>query len=160
MTSFLPEFFLWLFVINLGIACGAGLYERRIVLPLWFIEMPDSGLIVNTEAMQKTNVGLRFWMFVTTGPLTILTLVNLVLAFLSASPRHDWWLGAALIVLLERIGTFAFFIPTAIKLGNADQLNAPTASALAIRWRRLNYLREAGTLAGWLLALYTLSLPG
>ena len=27
--------FLWLFVINLGMAFGAGLYEARVVIPQW-----------------------------------------------------------------------------------------------------------------------------
>jgi hypothetical protein len=36
---------------------------------------------------------------------------------------------------------------------------AATASVLATRWMRLNYVRDALALAGWLLALKTLSLP-
>src|SRR5262245_60888705 len=34
---------LWLFVINLGIAFGAGLYEGRVVVPQWLGATPDSG---------------------------------------------------------------------------------------------------------------------
>jgi hypothetical protein len=33
---------------------------------------------VNAEAMRQTNTGLRFWAYVTTVPLTLLTLANLV----------------------------------------------------------------------------------
>ncbi len=32
---------LWLLVLNLGIALGAGLYEHRIVFPDWLL--PDAG---------------------------------------------------------------------------------------------------------------------
>jgi hypothetical protein len=35
---------LWLFVINLGVAFGAGLYERRIVAPRWLTRSVDTGL--------------------------------------------------------------------------------------------------------------------
>jgi hypothetical protein len=35
MTLNITEVLLWLFVINLGIACGAGLYEIRIVASPW-----------------------------------------------------------------------------------------------------------------------------
>ncbi len=36
MTEYITEALLWLFVLNLGIAFGAGLYEQRIILPQWF----------------------------------------------------------------------------------------------------------------------------
>jgi hypothetical protein len=36
MTLTFEEVLLWLFVINHGIAFGAGLYEQRMVLPQWF----------------------------------------------------------------------------------------------------------------------------
>lgn len=110
--------------------------------------------------MRQHNSGLKFWAFVTTGPLTLLTLANLVVAWQSTGSRHDWWFGAAGIILLERIGTFTYFIPTALKLMQAGRLSAAAASATALRWMRLNYVREALTLLGWLLALRAFSLPG
>lgn len=159
MNHYFSETLLWLFVINLGIAYGAGLYEKRIVLPMWFSKSADAGLRVNSEAMRQTNTGLRFWAFTTTVPLTVLTLANLVVALQSQGPRHNWWVAAAAITLVERIGTFSFFIPTAIKLMKAEALPAATASVLASRWMRLNYVRDALALIGWLAALETLSLP-
>ena len=36
---------LWLFVMNLGIAFGAGLYEHRIVVPQWIGPSRDSGTL-------------------------------------------------------------------------------------------------------------------
>ncbi len=108
--------------------------------------------------MRQTNTGLRFWAYVTTILLTVLTLANLVVALQSQDPRHDWWLAAVIIILVERIGTFAFFIPTAIKLMNAE-MPAATVSTMVSRWVRLNYVRDALTLIGWLAALKTFSLP-
>ena len=159
MNQYFSETLLWLFVINLGIDYGAGLYEKRIVLPLWFSKSPATGLRVNSAAMRQTNTGLRFWAFATTVPLTILTLANLVVALQSQGPRHNWWVAAAVVTLVERIGTFSFFIPTAIKLMRAETLPATTASVLATRWLRLNYVRDVLTLVGWLAALRALSLP-
>jgi hypothetical protein len=72
---------LWLFVINLGIAFGAGLYEGRIVLTQWLSAAPDSALHWNAQAAQRDNTGIRFWVFVTTVPLTLLTLANLFAAW-------------------------------------------------------------------------------
>ncbi len=55
---------LWLFVINLGVAFGAGVYEARVVVPQW-AAMPPS---------QWPNTGILFWVYVTTVPLTLLRL--------------------------------------------------------------------------------------
>lgn len=76
----------------------------------------ESGYRVNMKAMHEVDSGRKFWAFVTTGPLTLLTLANLIIAWQSQSTGRDWWLAAALITLIERTGTFSFFIPTVIKL--------------------------------------------
>ena len=64
--------FLWLFVINLGISFGAGLYEARVVIPQW----------VNLPPRTWPNTGILFWVYVTTIPLTLLTVANLFAAWL------------------------------------------------------------------------------
>lgn len=38
----IEEILLWLFVLVLGTAFGAGFYEMRVVLPLWFASPPES----------------------------------------------------------------------------------------------------------------------
>ena len=77
MTPMLKEILLWLFVIDLGIAFGAGLYGERVILPQWFARSPEGGLRVNSQAMRQTDTGRRFWAFVTTVPLALLTLASL-----------------------------------------------------------------------------------
>jgi hypothetical protein len=108
------EILLGSFIINLGMALGAGLYEARIVLPLWFNKTKGGNYQADVEAMRKIDTGRKFWGFVTTVPLTLLTILNLVFACKATAPLYGLWLSATLIILLERIGTFAFFIPTAI----------------------------------------------
>ena len=156
--SHLAELLLALFILNLGVAFGAGLYETKIILPLWFPKSSDFGYRVNTEAMRETDSGRKFWAFVSTGPLTLLTLINLVLAWQSQQPGQAWWLGAALIALLERISTFSFFIPTIIKLQSTDQPTSPQASRLIGLWIGVNYVRNALTLLAWGAALLAFSL--
>ena len=160
MTQYAPDILLWLFVINHGIAFGAGLYEQRIVLPQWFSRSSESGIRVHSAAMRSTDTGRRFWAFVTTVPLTLLTLVNLPVAWQSQGPRHEWWLGAVVITLVERIATFAYFIPTALRLMRADALPSAQVAAMASQWMALNHVRAALALIGWLAALKALSLPG
>jgi hypothetical protein len=146
---------LWLLVINLGIAFGAGLFEHRIVVPDWISAGPDGGHW-NAEAVRRDNTGLRFWAYVTTGPLTLVTLANLFAAWRASGTLRSWWLAAVLVILVERPFTFSYFIPTMVGLMNEP--DSPAAVATATRWVRLNYLRHALTLGGWLAALKAFSL--
>ena len=149
---------LWLFVINLGIAFGAGLYESRVVFPQWLISLPDSTYRWNAEAARNANTGLSFWVFITTVPLTLLSLANLVAAWRAQSAARRWWLAAALFAVADRIFTFSYFIPTMLKLMGEKNLPDAEAVALAMQWENLNYLRHAILLVAWLAALKAFSL--
>jgi hypothetical protein len=46
---------LWLFVINLGVAFGAGLYEARIALPRWIVSSAESETHWNAEAARAAR---------------------------------------------------------------------------------------------------------
>ena len=155
MSSAIQEILLWLFVVNLGVAFGAGLYEHRIVVPGW-ITSDRGGVHWNGKAATRDNVGLRFWAYVTTGPLTLLTIANLAAAWVATGPERTWWLAAGLAALADRVLTFAYFIPTMIRLMNAA--DSPAAAAAAARWVGMNYVRHAITLVAWLAALNAFSL--
>ncbi len=129
---------LWLFIIFLGIAFGAGLYESRVVAS------PDSGH--------------RFWAFVTTGPLTLLTVANLVAALQTQGPARAWWLTAAIVMLVERAATFGYFIPTIIRLQRTPTLTQTAVRTALARWVRLNYVRNTLTLVAWFAALKVLAM--
>ena len=153
MSSTAQTILLWLFIVNLGIAFGAGLFEHRIIVPDW-LSTSGSEKHWNAETVRNDDTGRRFWAFVTTVPLTLLSLANLYAAWASTGPLRAWWLLAAVAALVERTFTFAFFIPTMVGLMNAQ--DSPAAVATAMRWSNLNYLRHALGLAAWLLALRTL----
>jgi hypothetical protein len=136
MRRYIPKVLLWLFVINLGIALGAGIYEQRVVIPREGIppqEWPQTGLL--------------FWVYVTTVPLTLLTLANLVAAWLDRGPRRYGWLGAVAIVVLERIATFSYFIPTIVWLQGTEGLFAEEVQAALSEWLFMDYGRHMLTLA-------------
>ena len=147
---------LWLFVMNLGVAFGAGLYEHRIVVARWISASPQGNVSWNAEAARQDDTGRRFWGLVTTVPLTLLTLANLVAAFQARGAVRAWWLVAAFAALADRIFTFSYFIPTMIGLMRAP--DSPAAAAAAIRWSNLNYLRHAFVFAAWLASLQTFAL--
>ena len=146
-----------LFILNLGTAFGAGLYESRIVIPYWFPKSVAGSYQVDTASIAKFDVGRRFWAFVTTLPLTLLTLANLVVAWQTTSPNRSLWLAAALTALIERVSTFVFFIPTIVQLQNNKTPEAFQTSRLASLWTNANYLRNAFVLLAWVLALLVIS---
>ena len=146
----MTEVLLWLFVINLGTAFGAALYEARVVAPLWASAPPAS--------LGSPDSGHRFWAFVTTIPLTLLTLASLVAAWQAEGPRGAWWLAAVLVVLVERGATFGYFIPTMLRLQRASATSETVVRDAVARWMGLNYLRVLLTLLAWLAALNVLTM--
>lgn len=61
-------------------------------------------------------------------------------------------------MLVERFGTFGYFIPTILKLMKAEQMPADQASQRARQWIQGNRVRVVLSFAGWLAALKALSL--
>lgn len=141
MSPSTSRLLLGLFIINLGVALGAGLYEGRIVVPQWLVSSPGGELHWNAEAARASNTGIRFWAFVTTGPLTLLTLANAYGAWRSRGPARPWWLAAVASAIGDRAMTFGYFIPTMVGLLNAP--DSPAAVASASLWANLNYVRHA-----------------
>lgn len=147
---------LWLFTLNLGTVFGAGIYEARLVIPLWFPRATGGRYVVDTSAMQTIDSGRRFWSMATTVPLTLLTIINVIRAWDYQSASPNWWLIAACLMLAERLLTFSFFIPNAIRVSKIGTTDPARAGRLAAWWIRANYFRNAMTLACWLLAMKAL----
>jgi hypothetical protein len=146
--------FLLLWILNLGTAFGAGLYETLMVLPTWFPLQHGKPLAIDSKLMREADVGRRFWGMVTTLPLTLLTLANCYFALHASGPRRSYWLAAVAIVALERVLTFTFFIPAALAFMKLEAAASPAERKLAATWINLNYARNLLILAGWLCALY------
>ena len=149
MRKYIRDILLWLFGLILGISFGAGIYEGRIVVPQW----------ENTPPETWPNTGLKFWAYVTTGPLTLLTLASLVAAWRDQGPRRYWWLGAVAITVAERSATFSYFIPTMIRLMGTEEMPEAEVKATLSQWRFRNFSRHVLTLGAWLASLKALSLP-
>ena len=148
---------LWLFVLFLGVALGAGVYEWRIVSPLWLTPTGAGSYYWDAVAARETNTGMNFWLYVTTVPLTLLTIVSLVLAWGSHPALRRWWLTAGLISLGNRLFTFGYFIPTMITLTAVDALPQAEAVPLATQWQSLDIVRGVLSLLAFLAALKALS---
>jgi hypothetical protein len=152
----IADLILWLFLLTLGVALGAGLYEARVVLPQWTTPPSGPGFRWDAELARRTDPGLNFWAFVTTFPLSVLTLVSVVVAWRTSGPRGAWWLTAAVIVLLERVATFGYFIPTMVRLQRDTAIPEPVVRARVSRWLALNYIRNAAYLVAWVAGMLAL----
>lgn len=153
MSSRISIFALWLFVINLGIVFGAGLYEARIEFPQWLVNSPGAEPYWDAAKARESNTGIRFWVFASTITLTLLTLLNLILAIRSDSTVRKWWLTAAVAALTDRVFTFTYFIPTMITLMQNQSLSGSDAVEMASLWGNLNHLRHLLVLVAWIAAL-------
>jgi hypothetical protein len=152
----------WMCAVNHGIAFGAGLYEHKVVVPLWIENAADEKCKINSEEMRRTDSGKKFWIFVGTIPLTSLTLCGLYVSYLSKSESKvaRWLQLSSVLSLVERSFTFSFFIPNAIRLMNADRENKDRSDLcfIARLWVRLNYVRLLLSGTAWISALSALSL--
>ena len=156
MRTSITALALWSWIVLLGTAFGAGVYEHRIATPRWLAESADGHQEWRAEVVREDDPGRRFWAFVSTGPLTLLTLANLVAGWRSRGPVKAWWLSAAGIATVERALTFSYFIPTMLAL--IEVPDSTEAVATATTWLHVNHVRHLLVLIAWLLAMQTLCL--
>src|SRR5260370_35405623 len=104
----IPKALLWLFILNLGVVFGAGIYEARISVTRWIGPSQASGPGWHAEEALRDDTGRRFWAFTTTIPPTLLTLANLWAASQSSGPTRIGWLAAPLARLPRRTFTFTY----------------------------------------------------
>lgn len=147
---------LWLLLINLGIAFGAGLYETRIEEPQWLTTHESGQQTWNAQAARQADTGLRFWVFVTSGPLTLLTLLSLILVWKTENGVRKWWLIALVFILIDRSMTFGYFIPTMIDLMSGDLPNTK-AVEVAQRWFFWNNIRHVASGLAFIFVIKTFS---
>lgn len=150
----MKKIILWLFVIVLGITFGAGLYEARVVVPDW---INPQDYFWNADAAKRSDTGLRFWVYITSIPLTLLTLASLVSLKFSKGDLRKWWGFAAGAALIDRIMTFGYFVPTMLYLMGQGNSTDRVIVETAIFWSDLNYLRIAFVLIAWLTAMKALT---
>ncbi len=112
---------LWLFVVGLGIAAGAGLYETKTQMPRWVRSARANGL--PSQVASSANTGMQFWLYTTALPLTLLTLASFFAIRFVDPETRKWWLIAAWASLGSQILTLAYFIPTLLQLsgGHGDE---------------------------------------
>lgn len=146
---------LWALVIALGVQTGAGIFETRVLVPLWSSNPPASVAAYLAQPLRPDS-GPRLWIFLS--PATaLIAVVNLILALMSAGPRRAWWIAGAASGVAVLVATFAYFVPVLLSLSRMSELPEAAARAKVRTWVALNYVRAAVLVAAWIASLKAFS---
>ena len=153
MTSTLIA--LWALVLALGIQTGAGIYETRVIVPLWG-SSPPASLTAFHALPIKPDSGRRLWMILT--PITtLISLLNLVLALMSHDSMRGWWIVASAASVVVMSVTFAYFVPALFFFMRVAAQPTPEVGPRVRRWVAFNYVRALILIAAWIAALVAFS---
>jgi hypothetical protein len=99
-----------------------------------------------------------FWVYVTTVPLTLLVIAN-AFAWLRSDRLSTWYLAAIILAVVERIATFAYFIPAMVRLMSSDAAPQSEITEALSQWLLMNYARHALVFSAWFSSLKALVSP-
>lgn len=148
---------LFTFCLIIGLESGAGLFEARVIVPLW----SESAEAARnwTEGTRFVAHGVRF--FGIFSPLLLLTtIVTLIVGWRAPQPVRKWLLAATGIVLAVLIPTFIYFVPGQIAMQGAapTEFSDVDLEAKAHLWSILNWLRQIVGIIAFGCALHALGL--
>jgi hypothetical protein len=150
---------LWPFVVALGLDLGAGIYEARVVVPLWAEGVPQTLASGNPYGRVAVTAGIHFWAYMTSA-VAVLALLALVSGGLAPVPRRAWQVCSAVAELAAVAMTLLYFRPTLVNLflGHGAGLSAATVAFTVGRWIMWNRVRIVISFFAWGAALRALTL--
>jgi hypothetical protein len=160
----IAQILLWLFVILLGIAVGAALYEMRVTVPLWANSPPESVLywetVRNANSQYVPNSGLRFWVFVTPTH-TLLAVATLIAGWTTRGEHRKWLFASTIGMIILHASAFIWFVPTinAIRDSQALGLGREWVIAKTHMWVTLSWVRAVLGMAAFVAGLRALTIP-
>lgn len=161
MKRLLAEVTLWLFVVALSLQTGAGLYELRVVTPLWSGSPPASVRGWNAEARYAVEPRAKFWRYCTPA-VGLAAALALVFGLSESGRRRKWVVASSAVVVVLVFVTYVYFAPTLAGLleRRGEGLSDEQVTERVGSWLLLSSLRAAAYAAAWLAALKALSTPG
>lgn len=154
----ISQLFLRLFVTFLSFEAGAGLYETRVLIPLWSASPPET--IRSWDSTLTTRSRERFWKLI--HPALIFSAVATLATGWETPWKHRrWLLASTLASLIVEVASLTYFVPTLVKLlvERGEELSDEEISKKVNTWVKLNGARAALGTAGFLAALRALSTP-
>ena len=150
---------LLLFVVVMGLDLGAGVYEARIVVPLWANGVPETLAAGNPYGRVAIDAGVRFWAYMTSA-VAFSAILALGSGFQMPAPQRAWQMFAALAELAVVATTLLYFRPTLVRLfmDHGAGLSAGAVTSTVRRWVRWSSVRVAVSFVAWCSAVYALTL--
>jgi hypothetical protein len=143
---------------------GGGLYEMRVVVPLWAHAPPESVWEFAAQRVNNPlytpNSGIRFWIFIT--PLHLLvSIVTFFFALKTRGAHRRWLLMATAIFVVMHLSALIYFVPAIDKLMTSRAANMDPAEVVSRTrlWINLSWVRFVFDFVGLLCALRALQLP-
>lgn len=154
----ISQLFLRLFVTFLSFEAGAGLYETRVLIPLWSASPPET--VRNWDSTLTSRSRQRFWKLI--HPALILSAVaTLATGWQTPRKHRRWLLVSTVFSLIVEVASLTYFVPTLVKLliERGEGLTDEEISTKTKTWVKLNGIRAVLGTAGFLAALRALSTP-
>ncbi|HXT04851.1 MAG TPA: DUF1772 domain-containing protein [Casimicrobiaceae bacterium] len=150
---------LWLFVIALGLDIGAGIYEGRIVVPLWSADVPATLAAGNPYGRVAINAGILFWSRMTS-VVALLALVTLAFSLRTPPPLRTRQIVASVAELVAVAMTLFYFRPTLVRLfmGHGEGLSPDAIRSTVGLWVMWSRVRIMVSLVAWCAAIQALVL--
>jgi hypothetical protein len=138
-----------LFSLTVTLSLGGGLYEILVIYPSWKHDVDPLTLRDKLQSSGQINAGKRFWPLVSPAQ-GLLALINIVLVWNYSGGANIYWLSAAIIIFINRIITFSYFIPVMIrKIMEPEHVEASRLRSIVKRWTALSPLRLIPELFAW-----------
>ena len=120
-----------------------------IVYPNWKYNVEPHTLRAKLESSGQMNSGKRFWPLVSPAQ-GLLSIINIILAWNYTGEAHNYWLAAAITIFVNRLITFAYFIPEMLrKIMQPEQVEATRLQAIVRRWTALSPWRLLPEIVSW-----------
>jgi hypothetical protein len=147
----------------MGIGVGAGLYEARIITPLWSASPPESVWgwrdLLAANPQYAPHGGDNFWIFVTPAR-ALLGILLLVTAVHMHGQQRTWRLVAGTLSLALFAIAALWLIPMSIELFASERpaFSPDRVASLVSDYVILNYIFQGLGIAAFLASLRALSL--
>jgi len=101
-----------LFVTFLSFEAGAGLYETRVLIPLWSASPPET--VRSWDSNLTSRSRQRFWKLI--HPALILSAVaTLATGWQTPRKHRRWLLVSTIFSLIVEVASLTYFVPTLVK---------------------------------------------
>jgi hypothetical protein len=154
---------LWLFVILSALVIGGGLYEMRVIVPLWANSPPDSAWYWEAQRLNvpqyAPNSGLRLWIFLMLAHL-LLSIATLIAGWRTRIEHRRWLFISTIAFIVLHVCALVWFVPVITQILNSRSLGLSPEQVVAKThlWVGLSWVRFSFGVAGFVAGLRALKI--